>query len=140
MTAVNNPSREDQLMPKTSDAAERPSLKPFAAFVQEQRNGALHDELSNALAELVAVCVETGKKGVLTLKVTVAPQKDEVTMLVSDDVKLTAPKHDAKPALFFPDEHGNLLRSDPRQLDIANLREVPGGNAEPRDLGEAAGR
>lgn len=127
-------------MPKAPDAAERPSLKPFAAFLTEQRNGALHDELSNALADLVAVCVETGKKGTLTLKISVLPQKDEVTMLVTDDVKTAAPKHDAKPALFFPDEHGNLLRSDPRQLDLSNLREVPGGKAQPRDLDEAAGR
>ena len=125
-------------MPDTGAAAERPALKPFAAFLQEQRNGSLHDDLSTALAELVASCVETGKNGALTLKITVAPTKDESFVLVTDDVTVKAPKHDAKPALFFPDAHGNLLRRDPRQPELP-LREVPGGKGqEPRDLGEVA--
>lgn len=114
--------------------------KPFAAFVQEQRNGAMHDDLSTGLAELVAACVETGRKGTLTLKVIVAPQKDEVTLLVTDDVVVKAPRHESKPALFFHDTAGNLLRNDPRQLDLASLRELPGGKTdEPRDLHATGG-
>lgn len=116
-------------------ASERPQLKPFAAFVQEQRNGGLHDDLSNALVELVNACVETGKKGVLTLKVTVTPTKDEVTLLVTDDVNVATPKPDAKPALFYHDEHGNLLRRDPRQPELP-LREIAGGKTQTRDINE----
>jgi hypothetical protein len=120
--------------------AERPQLKPFGQFVQEQRNGGLHDELSVALAELVAQCVETGKKGTLTLKVSVVPTKDEVTVLVTDDVAVKAPKHDAKPALFFPDENGNLLRRDPRQPELP-LREIRGAKGtETDDEKEASGQ
>lgn len=106
--------------------AEREQLKPFGQFLHEQRNGLLHDELSEELAALVTQCVETGKKGTLTLKVTVSPNKDDVTLLLTDDVKVAAPKHDAKPALFFYDDKGNLLRKDPRQPELP-LREVPGG-------------
>jgi hypothetical protein len=109
-------------------APERPQLKPFGQFLHEQRSGLLHDELSETLAELVTACVETGKKGTLTLKVDVKPTKDGVTLLLTDDVKTTLPKHDAKPALFFYDEHGNLLRKDPRQMDL-DLKELPGGKA-----------
>lgn len=74
-------------MPETGAAvSERPQLKPFGQFLHEQRNGLLHDELSEELAELVKQCVETGKKGTLTLKVTVAPNKDDVTLLLTDAV------------------------------------------------------
>jgi hypothetical protein len=110
-------------------ADERPQTKPFAAFVQEQRRGALHTEVSDQLAELVHACVETGKKGTLTLQITVAPTKNEEgTVLVTDDIKVKAPKPDARPAIFFTDEHGNLSRQDPRQAELP-LREVPGGRA-----------
>lgn len=107
-----------------NDETEVPGVKPFGTLLQEMRHGGAHHDLSVAVAELVARCVETGKKGTLTLKLTFAPQKDEVTMLVTDDVKVAAPKPDAKPALFFPDAEGRLLRSDPRQLSIGPLREV----------------
>jgi hypothetical protein len=131
-------NQEEKQMP---DQQEQQLRKPFAAFVQEARNGALHDDLSTGLADLVAACVETGKKGTLTLKVTVAPQKDEVTILVTDDVTVKIPRHESKPALFFHDDAGNLLRNDPRQLDLASLREVPGGKAtEPRDVRAAEGQ
>lgn len=116
-------------MPDTGTTTDRAGLKPFGQFLHEQRNGLLHDELSGELAELVKQCVETGKKGSLTLKVTVTPNKDDVTLLLTDDVKVTAPKHDAKPALFFYDDDGNLLRKDPRQTEL-NLRDVSGGKNE----------
>lgn len=122
MNTNTDPRRADT-MPKTGTT---PARKPFAQWLHEQRGGLLHDELSDALAELVQDCVETGKKGTLTLKVNVAPNKDDVTLLLTDDVAIKAPKHDAKPALFFYDADGNLLRKDPRQTEL-NLREVPGG-------------
>lgn len=98
--------------------------RTFASWVAEQRQGALHAELSEKLAELTAACMEHRKKGVLTLKVTVEPQKDKVTLFVSDDVKLSLPEGDRPSALYFADDAGNLSRNDPRQLEIP-LREVP---------------
>lgn len=122
-----------------------PARKPFAAFVQEQRRGALHTELSDHLADLVHSCVETGKKGKLTLTVTVAPMKgsSDGVLTVTDDVKVAAPKPDARPAIFYADEHGNLSRNDPRQLEIG-LRGVDGGagradDGTDEDRGSAAG-
>jgi hypothetical protein len=115
--------------PDTADqTADPPVRKPFAAFVQEQRRGALHVELSDNLAELVTACVETGKKGKLTLTVTVAPMKgsSDGVLTVTDEVRLAVPKADARPAIFYADEHGNLSRNDPRQLEIG-LRGVDGG-------------
>lgn len=109
---------------------DRATTKPFTQFIAEQRRGALHTELSDQLAELVHACLETGKKGKLALTISVAPIKDaDGTVSITDDVKLTAPKPDAKPSIFFTDEQGNLSRQDPRQVELP-LREVPGGRAE----------
>lgn len=97
----------------------------------------LHDELSHGLADLVEQCVETGKKGTLVLKITCAPQKDELTMLVTDDVKVAAPRPAAKPTLFFPSKDGQLLRQDPNQMDISALKKIDGGKAEVAELRKA---
>lgn len=117
-----------------------PQRKPFAQLIQEQRAGSLHDEASDAMNELVRACQETGKKGSLTLKLNVTPTGDGVTVSVTDDVKIAAPKPDAKPAVFYCDEYGNLLRRDPRQEELA-LKEVQGGKADdeaPEALKEVA--
>jgi hypothetical protein len=117
--------------PAAAPADDEREVRPFAAFLRNL--GSVHEDATTGLNELVVACRETGKKGTLTIKIEVAPQKDEVTMLVTGDVVAKPPRHTSKPSLFFPDEHGNLLRNDPRQLDIANLREVPGGKAADGD-------
>lgn len=98
--------------------------KPFAAFLQEQRRGGLHAELTDKLAELVQVCAELGKGGSLTLKISLKPNADGSTMTVSDDVSVKAPEPERGAAIFFADDAGNLSRHDPRQLEIP-VREVP---------------
>ena len=100
-----------------------PPRKPFAAFLQEQRNGGLHGELSDALAALVEAVLEHGKKGSIVLTVTVAPNADGVTVTVTDKVKTTIPEGDRGAAIFFVDEHGNLTRRNPAQIELP-LREV----------------
>lgn len=118
-------------------AADLDQVKPFGQFLHEQRNGALHDDPSRGLVELVNACVETGKKGMLTLKVTISPNDDEETLVVLDDIVLKVPKPTTKAGLFYFDKDGNLLRRNPRQEELP-LREVAGGKAdEPRDLREA---
>jgi hypothetical protein len=89
--------------------------------------GRTHDELSQQLHELVAAVRDTGKKGSLTLTVTVARVKGatENTLTVTDDVKSKVPVHDRKVSVFFADADGNLTRNDPNQLTFEPLREVP---------------
>ncbi len=50
--------------------------KPFAAFLQEQRRGALHGELSDSLQALVQAVAEHGKAGSLTLTTGIKPNAD----------------------------------------------------------------
>lgn len=98
--------------------------KPFAAFVQEQRNGGLHGELSDALAEVVAAVDEHRKAGTLVLTVKVTPNNDGQTVTVTDKIKVTLPEGDRGAAIFFVDADGNLSRRNPRQIELP-LREVP---------------
>lgn len=107
--------------------------RPFAAFVQEQRNGGLHSELSDALTELVTAARETGRAGTITLSIKVAPNKDNSTVTVSDKVKVTLPEPERGAGIFFFDDEGNLTRSNPNQTSLP-LREVERPAA--KDLGE----
>jgi hypothetical protein len=104
----------------------RPQTKPFAQWLQEQRQGNLHGELSEGLAELVQTVMDTQRAGKLVITVTVRPNKDGVTCMVEDQHKVTLPKQDVSPSLFYTDEHGNLSRRDPRQPELP-LKGVNGG-------------
>lgn len=97
--------------------------KPFAAFVQEQRNGALHGELSDRIAELVLAVAETGKKGKLQLELTIAPNADGMTVTVSDKIKVVPPEGERGAAIFFIGENGSLTRRNPAQTELP-LRDV----------------
>ncbi len=111
-------------MSSTDAPEEGAQRKPFAAFITEQRGGGLHGELSDALAELVLACLETGKKGKLVLEVAVASNKDLATVTVTDKIKVTAPEIDRGAAIYFADEDGNLSRRNPRQMELGDLREA----------------
>lgn len=97
--------------------------KPFAQFLQEQRSGGLHGELSEALKTLVQSVDEHRKAGTLTLTVKVAPNADGVTVTVTDKIVLKAPEAERGAAIFFIDNDGSLQRRDPRQIELP-LREV----------------
>lgn len=100
-------------------ATDRPEPKEFAAFLLEQASGKTHDELTDGLRDLVNKVTDTGKKGSLTLIVTVEPMKnDETILVVSDEIRLKLPEHDRKASIFWADKDGSLLRNDPNQRSI----------------------
>lgn len=109
-------------MSKNADAGER-QIRPFAALLTDQRRGALHAELSEQFADLIRSCVETGKKGSLTLTVNVAPNKDGQTLTISDDLKIKSPSPDRGAGVFWADEHGNVSTRNPLQPELP-LRDV----------------
>ena len=104
-----------------------PVIRPFADALIEMQGGRTHTELSESLHELIARVRDTGKKGTITLTITVAPVKNasENTLTVSDLVTTKLPAHDRRVSLFFADADGNLSRRDPNQLEFSGLREVP---------------
>lgn len=106
--------------------------RPFADFLREHGKGRTHDELSEALHTLVARVKDTGKKGSVTLTVSVEPmKKDDRLVVVTDRIKLAIPEHDRPSGVWFVGHDGNLRRDDPDQPTFEALREV----ADP-DTGE----
>ena len=102
-------------------------VRPFADWLREQSTGKTHEELSDAMYDLVARVRDTGKKGSLVLTVTIAPfDKDDSVLLISDEIRLKLPEHHRKASIFYADKTGNVTRRDPNQLDFDSLREVGG--------------
>lgn len=100
-------------------------VRPFADILRDIRGGQVSDQAAVSIQELVAAVREHGKKGTLTLQITVEPMKNnEAALAVSGEVTLKAPKAAPKAAIFFADNDGNLLRDDPRQIALPGLRRV----------------
>lgn len=104
---------------------ERVEPKPFREWLDEQRRGATHFELSEMLCEVVTAVAETGKKGSVTLKINVAPSGDGM-VVVTDEVNAKTPEPDRSASLYFYDDYGRLSREDPRQqkLDLRGIRDA----------------
>lgn len=107
------------------ESAEGP--RPFTQILHEQRRGGLHEELTEQLAELVRAVGQTGKQGVLTLKLTVKPAGDSMVQMF-DLVAINPPQESKDPSIFYTDESGSVHRSDPRQAELP-LRRVGGAVA-----------
>jgi hypothetical protein len=103
-----------------------PQARPITAFLHEHRQGLTHSELSEALAEVTRRVLEHRKPGSLTLKLDIKPGPG-ASVEVADKITVKAPQGQRESSLFFSDEHGNLSRKDPRQLELGDqpLRTVP---------------
>lgn len=90
------------------------------------RKGNFIDELSTELGALVDAVRTTGRKGTLTVVLTIAPASkgDDTTLTVADEIKVRPPQPSRGETIMYATADGALTRRDPRQLDIAGLREV----------------
>lgn len=112
----------------TIEADDETVVRPFADWLREQAGGKSHDELSEALYDLVQRVRDTCKKGSIVYTISIGPMKGDKDVLVIDDqIKLKLPEHDRKASLFYTDKTGNLTRNDPNQLQFESLREIDGG-------------
>jgi hypothetical protein len=111
------------------------TARPFLDLLREHRNGLTHDELTEALQEVVAAVAEERKAGKLVLTINIKPHGDGAVM-VMDDVKVTKPRPTKGGALFFVTPENNLARQDPKQPNLP-LREV-GDRDAPREIGPSA--
>lgn len=91
--------------------------RPFTGFIQEQRRGALHQELSEALAETVAAVTEFGKKGKIVLTLEISSEGDQMVK-IRDGLKVTKPEGEKGASLFYTDGNGFVSRTDPRQTEL----------------------
>jgi len=92
-------------------------MRLFTDVIREMRNGALVDELSEKLNELVEAVETTNKVGALTLKIDIKPARGGA-YLVADDVKLKKPELDREATIFFVSDAFDLQRNDPNQLQL----------------------
>lgn len=107
----------------------------FSQTIDALRRGELGTELDVAMSELVMQCRATGKKGALTLTITVKPTKG-MHVEIEDDVKLKAPRTEKGTTLMFPTPEGWLTRNDPQQADMLDqIRDVEAPKTEIRDVG-----
>lgn len=111
--------------------------RDFGSFLLEQARGKTHDELSHALHDVTKKVIETGKKGSLTLTLSIGLLgKDPAEgLVITDQIKTKIPEHDRPSSVFYPDRHGNLSRRDPNQLSFEDLTTIP----EPAGLNKATG-
>lgn len=113
-------------------------MRPALDVLAELRRGRLSQELTEALGELVQSCQQTGKKGSLTLTLTVDPKKvgDHETprIEVTDQIGVKQPRKSVHPSTFFLTDDGVPVRRDPNQDEFPSLREVP---TDPADTASA---
>jgi hypothetical protein len=118
--------------PTTGEIVDNPLLRPFADWLQEQARGQAHQELTEALWDLVQAVQATGKPGTITLTVTVEPMRKTggQVIVTRHKVKTAPPEPDREPSVSWVDRNGNLTRDNPNQPDLFELRETPAPNKE----------
>ena len=109
-------------------------MRPFTDTLNALRFGTLTDDLTKALNELTQKVAETHKSGELTLKLSLKPGKGG-QIEVFDDIKVKAPKEERGSSIMFATPEGNLMREDPRQMQIEGLRTVDSKTGELKRVG-----
>lgn len=100
----------------------------FTATIAELNRGRFVGEVSDKFAELCREVNRLGKRGELTVKLKVEPNTDGETFEVKPFVDAKIPKSDLKPANFYMDENGRLLRDNPRQPEL--FKSLDGGEQD----------
>lgn len=104
-------------------------LRSFLATLADLRKGRCADEAAKQYGDLVEAVKETGKAGKITVTLTVQPLgKDGSMQQVLDEVKLTMPKADRTPTIFFVTDDGSHSLDDPSRNTNATMRSVKDPN------------
>ena len=100
--------------------------RPFFETLRELRKGKTLEELSDALAEVVAAVQTTGKAGEVVLKLKVRPPRQGAVSYVTieDEIGTKLPRANRDDTVFFALADGSLSRQDPSQLGL-KLSAVP---------------
>lgn len=100
--------------------------------IKQVRGGLPEKHASQQFEDLIRACKDSGKKGTITLTVTVEPHgKDNTEMYLYVKSKTTLPTNPDlhEPGIFFTTRNGTLVRDDPNQQDLG-LRGIGGGDGE----------
>lgn len=101
-------------------------MQSFETFLRVQRKGALLDQITSALAQLVTDVQFTGLPGTLTLAIKVEPFQKRASdvVVITDDVKVKTPQLPRERDVYFVGPGGALQQDDPKQHKLP-LRGVP---------------
>jgi hypothetical protein len=102
----------------TGTPEEERQVVPFATVLTQLQQGNTHAELSKTLQELTEAVKATGKRGTLSLTLTLSESKaaDALEVVAVIRSKLPEPKQFA--TIFYADGDNNLVRKDPRQTEL----------------------
>lgn len=93
--------------------------------LRDIRGGLMVEELTEKMAEVVNAVLTTGKKGAVSLKLSIDPaSKGDAVITVTDEIKATIPQEKKMGTLMFALPSGTLQRQDPRQTAL-DLSVVP---------------
>ncbi|WP_432846015.1 hypothetical protein ACQPXB_36080 [Amycolatopsis sp. CA-161197] len=109
-------------MSNETSTQDKDAPKPFGTFLLQHAKGRTHDELSQALQDVVLACRETGKAGSITLKLTVKALDDQAFEVV-DAISIKAPQGARPKSIWFATDDGELTRDNPHQLALMQTEE-----------------
>ena len=112
----------------TDTAPERTKRPDIASWLASHLNGRTSEEISTEFHELLDAVRAHGKKGALTITITVEPPAsgvDSAPLPIGVESAVKAPKATAPKSLYFLDGDGNPVREDPRQLPFDAFRTAP---------------
>ncbi len=90
----------------------------FLMFVSSHRRGAMNVDITEAMDELITQVMNIGKKGTISITLTVTPLDDVIdpTMTIEDEVKIRPPKRKAESSAYFlQTADGQISRRQPQQ-------------------------
>lgn len=93
-------------------------MQDIISILSEMQSGAVAIEISQKFAELVRSVVDTGRKGDMTIKLSLKSSRTKdgtIEMAIDYDGKVKKPELPMGTSTFFVREDGTLSRSDPRQ-------------------------
>lgn len=80
----------------------------FTHVINQLNGGAVAEEASQKLNQLVRNCQDTGKPGEITFKMKIVPEGNTGQYMITDDIKTTDPKFPRAKTLLFGTPDGNL--------------------------------
>lgn len=110
-------------------------------LIRQLRGGLVSREMDRQLTQLIEACQDAGKKGTMTIKLTIDPHgRENKEMHVTAKTTIAAPANPdlLEPAIFFA-VRGQLVKDSPEQTTMAGLDVVDGGRADGSSPAEQAG-
>lgn len=91
----------------------------FMSTLQRHRSGGLLADASAKLSELVQAVHATGRKGSITIKISVVPASAGKTLVsFCDEISAKIPRPQIPMSVWFTTPQGELVKNDPDQQEM----------------------